>query len=198
MSLIVYTKSSSFENHINNVIETGVSFRHKLSPAIPGKGDVFIIHGASFKRELDKWLSTSCKKGAVIAIAADEPELASLLEFTKTGVHGYFNSYMGVANYAQMARLLANGQSWFPPTLLKQVFELARSVIKPVTGADPLDALTKREKQIALAVAEGQSNKIVAKNCDITERTVKAHLTQIYKKLQVKDRVALVIHLNKA
>jgi len=196
MSLIVYSKSSSFETHINNVIETGVSVRHKLSPAIPAKGDVFIIHGASFKRELEKWLSSNCKKGAVIAIAADEPELASLLEFTKIGVHGYFNSYMGAANYAQMTRLLANGQSWFPPALLNQAFELARTVIQPVTEVDPLDALTKREKQIALAVAEGQSNKIVAKNCDITERTVKAHLTQIYKKLQVKDRVALVIHLN--
>jgi len=198
MSLIVYSKSTSFETHINNVIDIDVSFRHKLSPAIPGKGDIFIVHGTSFKRELEKWLNRSSEKGAVIAIAADEPELARLLEFTQMGVQGYFNSYMGVANYAQMTRLLANGQSWFPPSLLNQAFELARSVIQPVTGVDPLDALTKREKQVALAVAEGQSNKIVAKNCDITERTVKAHLTQIYKKLQVKDRVALVIHLNKA
>lgn len=198
MSLIVYSKSSSFETHINNVIDTDVSFRHKLSPAIPGEGDIFIVHAASFNRELEKWLNRNSEKGAVIAIAADEPELASLLEFTKMGVHGYFNSYMGAANYAQMRRLLSNAQSWFPPSLLNQAFELARSVIQPVAGVDLLDALTKREKQVALAVAEGQSNKIVAKNCDITERTVKAHLTQIYKKLQVKDRVALVIHLNKA
>jgi len=196
MSLIVYSKSSSFENHINNVIGSGVSYRNKLSPAIPGKGDVFIVHGASFKRELDKWLSASCLKGAVIAIAIDEPELASLLQYTNMGVQGYFNSYMGVANYAQMTRLLSDGQSWFPPALLNQAFELARSAMQPVTEVDSLDVLTKREKQIALAVAKGQSNKLVAMNCDITERTVKAHLTQIYKKLQVKDRVALVIHLN--
>ncbi|MCW8933647.1 MAG: response regulator transcription factor [Gammaproteobacteria bacterium] len=198
MSLIVYSKSLSFEAHINSVIDTDISFRHKLSPAIPGKQDIFIVHAASFKRELEKWLNASTKKGAVIAIAADEPELASLLEFTQWGVQGYFNSYMGVANYAQMTRLLANGQSWFPPTLLNQAFEIARSVTQPVSGGDPLEALTKREKQIALAVAEGQSNKLVATNCDITERTVKAHLTQIYKKLQVKDRVALVIYLNNA
>ena len=109
---------------------------------------------------------------------------------------GYFNAYMSAPNYDQMLRLLVNGQSWYPAPLLSQAFDIARSLVRKKSVPDELDKLTKREREVALLVSEGKSNKLVASECGMTERTVKAHLTQVFKKLQVKDRVALVIYLN--
>ena len=94
-----------------------------------------------------------------------------------------------------MVRLLTNGQSWFPPTLLSKAFDLARAAIPNVVH---LEKLTKREREIALAVAEGKNNKLIADQYNITERTVKSHLTHIFKKLDIKDRVSLVVYIKQA
>ena len=54
-----------------------------------------------------------------------------------------------------------------------------------------LSSLTKREYEIAVRVSKGDSNKQVAQSLKITERTVKAHLTEVYRKLGVVDRLKL-------
>ena len=102
---------------------------------------------------------------------------------------------MAALHYQQMLQQLENGQSWFPPQLLEQTFALAHQASNTPGTAKSLEALTSREKEIALAVAEGKSNRDIASQFKISERTVKAHLTNIFKKLQIKDRVGLVLHL---
>lgn len=58
---------------------------------------------------------------------------------------------------------------------------------------DAIAGLTHRENEIALLVAQGESNKNIAYKLAITERTVKAHLTEIFKKMQVADRVKVAL-----
>src|SRR5947199_324601 len=57
-----------------------------------------------------------------------------------------------------------------------------------------LRRLTQRERQISGLIAIGASNKEIADRLSITERTVKAHLTNIFQKLQLSSRVHLAIH----
>ena len=198
MKLVVYSHSRSFDEHINAVVEEKVKIRAKLSPPSAGKGCVYLVHSASFEKELPAWLNAVREKDAVIGVAADIPQVEDLLSFTEIGVKGYFNAYMNASNYAQMLRLLSNGQSWFPPAMLSLAFDMACSVINRTLNTDVLDKLTKREREVALAVAEGKSNQIIAEDCGITERTVKSHLTNIFKKLDIKDRVGLVVLLNQS
>lgn len=198
MSLIVYSKSRSFEDHLKSALDCDLIVRSKLTPPIRGTGDVYLVHGASFKQQLSEWLQKASDKSLAIGVAADKPEVSEMLRFTEIGIKAYFNSHMAPMYYDQLVRLLQAGQSWFPPALLNEVFGLARSVSQQVSATDPLEQLTKREKEIAMAVSEGKSNKSIADECHISERTVKSHLTHIFKKLQIKDRVSLVIYLNKA
>jgi len=198
MTLFVYSKSSSFESHINQVIDGEVSCRKTLSSPLAGPDNVYLVHASSFVTELPAWLEASSQKGVIIGVAADSPKVDELLSYTQMGVQGYFNTFMTAPHYAQLIRLLTNGQSWYPPTLLAEAFDLARSAIRPISDVDPLEGLTKRERDVALAVSEGKSNKLVATSCNMAERTVKTHLTQIFKKLNVKDRVALAIYLNQS
>ncbi len=193
--LVVYSHSSSFEDHVRLLVNGEVTIRSALSPAVACAGCVYVVHAPSFTREIPGWLEKTCKSGAVVAIADDTPGVESMLRFTRVGVNAYFNSYMAAPHYTQMIRLLTSGHSWFPPALLSQAFELARTAIPDEVR---LEKLTERERQIALAVAEGKNNKLIADECNITERTVKSHLTHIFKKLDIKDRVSLVVYLKQA
>lgn len=56
--------------------------------------------------------------------------------------------------------------------------------------------LTVREQEVAMAVAKGASNKEIARQLDITERTVKAHVGAILDKLKVRDRLQLSLCIN--
>ncbi len=92
------------------------------------------------------------------------------------------------------------------PALMERLRDL--SVRSPValdagrdeTGKTPsagnLDKLTKREQEIARLVATGENNKNIARQLDISERTVKAHLTSIFEKLKIRDRLQLVVYLS--
>jgi len=59
-----------------------------------------------------------------------------------------------------------------------------------------LAALSAREHQVAQAVARGGTNKEIARAMGITERTVKAHLSAIFEKLGVRDRLQLSLIVN--
>lgn len=61
-----------------------------------------------------------------------------------------------------------------------------------------LAKLTKRERQVAELVGNGANNKTIARQLFITDRTVKAHLTSIYDKLNISDRLQLALHVSSA
>lgn len=56
--------------------------------------------------------------------------------------------------------------------------------------------LTPREMQVAQLVAQGACNKLIADRLSISECTVKAHLSQVFKKMTLPNRVALALYMN--
>ncbi|CAA0329709.1 MULTISPECIES: helix-turn-helix domain-containing protein [Alteromonas] len=56
----------------------------------------------------------------------------------------------------------------------------------------PINCLSKRELQVAHKIMEGRSNKVIASELFISERTVKFHCANIYKKLNISSRSALI------
>lgn len=198
MALVVYTKTDSFKQHVTNVLSESLTFETSLKPVGPETKVIHLVHAPDFVDGLESWLQSSLDMGAVVAVATDLPVVKQMLDCSHFGVQAYFNAYMTAANYEQMLRLLHHGQSWYPPQLMAEAMKLARDVLYRQPDEDPLKLLTPREREIALAVADGKSNKVVANLYGISDRTVKTHLTHIFEKLQVKDRVALVIYINKS
>ena len=83
------------------------------------------------------------------------------------------------------------------PELVKRLMGLSLRVVPtPAPERPELDSLTARELMVARLVAQGESNREIAEALEITERTVKAHLTAIFEKLQVRDRVQLALAMN--
>lgn len=77
-------------------------------------------------------------------------------------------------------RRVCEGESVVDPTIVSRLLGRRRH-------ADPVDSLSRREREVLSLVAEGYSNKAIAARLVITERTVEAHITQTFAKLRVSD-----------
>jgi DNA-binding NarL/FixJ family response regulator len=64
----------------------------------------------------------------------------------------------------------------------------ARAVVARLTARGPAVAISEREREVLSLVASGLSNKLIARRLDITESTVKAHLTRIFREIGVDNR----------
>jgi two-component system nitrate/nitrite response regulator NarL len=86
-------------------------------------------------------------------------------------------------------RAVASGYKWHPPELVDAALERARERRREFARVD--DALTRREREVMLLVADGLSNKEVGRRLNVSEGTVKIHLHTIYQKVSVNNRTAL-------
>ena len=64
----------------------------------------------------------------------------------------------------------------------------ARALLSARRAPDPANALSDREREVLAMVAEGLPNKLIAQHLGISEKTVKAHLTSVYRQIGVTDR----------
>jgi DNA-binding NarL/FixJ family response regulator len=112
------------------------------------------------------------------------------------GAQGYCNAYADPEVLKEVAEVTAHGGLWVGEALLSRMVgglsqKLAQRQADVANG--PLTRLSAREREIAQRVARGESNKEIARGLDITERTVKAHLSAIFEKLGVRDRLQLAL-----
>jgi RNA polymerase sigma factor (sigma-70 family) len=192
MSLILCSNSQSLIANLSEKLPDSLEVRNKLPDQID-TGHLVILHITSLGAESMHWIRRMATAGLNIAVCSDRPDIAEMLSCVQAGCKAYCNSYMQAGLYQQMIQQIADGQSWFPPQMLEQTFSLAQAALGVRQHSAALAELTERENEVARAVAEGLSNKQIGERCNISERTVKAHLTNIFKKLDIKDRVALVL-----
>jgi len=195
MEIWVYTSSSTFKKFIGGVFDLPIEFHSKLPAETLSSEVIHLVHASSFTEQQLQLLRDSMLDDSKVAVCADKPGIKQMLDCIQLGIKAYCNSFMQTQHYQQMLRLLGNGQSWFPPQLLEQTFALAHRAVSGNYLDSRLENLTNREKEVAKSVSEGLTNRQIADHFDISERTVKTHLTNIFKKLQLKDRVGLVLHL---
>lgn len=84
---------------------------------------------------------------------------------------------------------VANGQLWFPASVLRQHF---RSGGGATAGTEHTASLTSREEEVISLVLQMRSNKEIAAELRITERTAKFHVTNILRKTEMKSRQTLL------
>lgn len=133
---------------------------------------------------------------AGIVVISNLPNQQKALLALQSGARGYCHAQAAPQMLQQVATVIANGGLWIGPELMNRIIAATGPMLAPESTHPALDRLTPREREVALAVGQGISNKEVAALLDITERTVKAHLGAIFEKLSVRDRLHLVVFLN--
>lgn len=121
----------------------------------------------------------------MLTFSEDETDVLTAL---KAGARGYIIKGVTGRELRQVVRAVSQGEVSITPLLASGLlYELARPA-PPVPGA-LVDTLTPREQQILEGVAQGHSNKEIARELNLTEKTVKHYMTNVLQKLQVRNRV---------
>ena len=121
----------------------------------------------------------------------------------KTGAHGFCADDIQPDLLIKAAHAVCHGEIWVPRQLITQLIgELARESSAGTQKlsravAESVACLTPRELQVAKMVHLGGNNKVIARELEISERTVKAHLSAIFRKLDIENRLHLALFLNK-
>ena len=135
-----------------------------------------------------------------VALSA-RPSADEGLQLLRAGVRGYCNRQASDKAAVAVLDTVEAGEIWAS----RQVTDFL--LAQAIGGATALDgtgrpalfqALTRRETEIAEQVAAGHSNKMIAAEAGITERTVKTHLNNIFRKTGVRNRVQLALAVNDA
>jgi DNA-binding NarL/FixJ family response regulator len=137
--------------------------------------------------------------GVNYVVMHDEPSDDRGMEALAQGASGYCNAHATPDLLQTIASVIRNKGLWVGESLLNRLIG-GISARVPTAGRQHehpmLNALTLREREVALCVARGESNKEIARKLDLAERTIKAHLTGIFEKLGVRDRLRLALLLN--
>ncbi len=107
------------------------------------------------------------------------------------GASGYlFRANLGVNSVSSAVQTLVRGDKIFPVQMLRDDFEHPPVVSQ---ASSVLLSLTQREREVLAYVAGGADNLKIAAHLQIAERTVKSHVTQLYRKLGAENRTQLAL-----
>jgi DNA-binding NarL/FixJ family response regulator len=130
--------------------------------------------------------------GTTARIKAAQPEVAvviltsfsareQILRALDAGAVGYLLKDAEPDELGRAIRAAARGESPLDP-------RAARALLGARRAGAPLDTLSEREREVLLMVVEGLANKQIAQRLSISEKTVKAHLTSVFRQIGVTDR----------
>ena len=104
-----------------------------------------------------------------------------ILRALDAGAVGYLLKDAEPAELERAVRAAARGEAPLDP-------RAGRALLQDRASGSPLDGLSEREREVLAMVARGLPNKLIARELAISEKTVKAHLTSVYRTIGVTDR----------
>jgi DNA-binding NarL/FixJ family response regulator len=205
------------------VADDHAMFREMLTVALPRSGDLEVVGEADNGRDLNEAvyrcrpdvLLLDYKMPYVNNFVALVTDLLARHQTTRVivlsgfasadiaaraaaaGARGYILKAARLYAVADAIRTVMNGGIWIDPNLPRDVFDVFQRNSAPADQThDGLKQLSRREREVLACVAQGSGNREIATKLAISEKTVKTHLTRIFAKLDVKNRVsaALVFH----
>lgn len=180
-----------FDGSIEVIAEAanGIECLEKLKVSSP---DVLLLdinmpekNGIEVLQELKE--SKSVVKVLILTV---HNELEYLLKAVDIGVDGYILKDSESSELKKAIQSVCNGNNYIQASLIPA---LNSRLINRDIDRDKIDSLTSRELEVLIQVANGMSNKEIATNLDISERTVKNHISNIFKKIDVSDRTQAAV-----
>ncbi len=144
--------------------------------------------------EINNWISSD-NLPKNVAILESVPQIATGKMLIYRGVKAYGNSRMLKVHYEQMLQTLTSGNIWTYPELTASLAQTKEKELNPDSIELINNKLSEKEKETLYLILQGLTNDAIATKMGITTRTVKAHISSIFSKLHVNDRLSLVLLL---
>ena len=119
--------------------------------------------------------------GTAIVILTSFSDRERILRALDAGAAGYLLKDAEPEEIARAIHAAARGEAPLHP-------RAARALLTARRDAAPAAVLSEREREVLVMVAEGLPNKVIAQRLSISEKTVKAHLTSVFRRIGVSDR----------
>lgn len=124
--------------------------------------------------------------GTRVVVLTSIPDDGRVLEAVDAGAIGYVFKDTEGSELVRAIRAAAAGGAPLDP-------RAARAVLERGSAVDPAAGMTAREREVLALIGAGLTNRAIATRLGISEATVKAHLTQIYRHIDVADRTQAAI-----
>ncbi len=124
---------------------------------------------------------TSERPGTAVLVLTSFSDRPRILGALEAGACGYLLKDASSDEVADGIRAAARGESPLDP-------RAARTVLDARSEPDPLEGFSEREREVLALLVEGLPNKLIARRLEISDKTVKSHLTRIFRELGVTDR----------
>jgi len=185
----------SSDSHIDVVGEAG-SGRAAIAAARRHRPDLVLmdvrmpdLDGIAATREIVAGAANS--KIVILTTFEDDDYIFGALN---AGASGFLLKRTSPEDLLAAIHTVAAGDSLLSPSVTRTVIaRMARQPTPDLSGADRIDELTRREREVLALIARGLSNGEIAAQLVIEESTVKTHVKRILMKLRLRDRVQAVI-----
>ncbi len=117
----------------------------------------------------------------------------TILKALAAGAKGYVDEAAAPAEFIQAIRIVHQGSVWAPRRVLSTFIERVTTSPGRIFPAGRV-TFTDREKEVLELLVAGRSNKEIGSALGIEERTVKAHVAKLMRKVGVQNRIALSVH----
>ncbi|HLJ85918.1 MAG TPA: response regulator transcription factor [Candidatus Angelobacter sp.] len=117
----------------------------------------------------------------------------NILKAIAAGAKGYIDEAAEPGEFMQAIRIVNDGSVWAPRRVLSLFIERVSGSPSSIFPGGHL-MFTDREKEVLEMLVAGRSNKEIGAPLGITERTVKAHVAKLMRKVGVQNRISLTVH----
>jgi two-component system nitrate/nitrite response regulator NarL len=203
--ILIFSSNPQLTAESVHVLLSEHSVHRILNLSAPFQADALIIDADRLGAVSDMHPVFTHFKVPVLIIGKGLSEQQQV-ELMVNGAAGYCDAADVGALLLRAVNAILHSDIWIKRTLVPKVISALTCPThvghyKPLSPEDEkellrmFDSLSTREIEVANMIRQGESNKSIAETMNITERTVKAHLSSIFRKFQVDDRLKLAIRL---
>lgn len=141
-------------------------------------------------------LQRECPYSKIVVLTVVEDDDA-VLRALKEGAHGYVLKGVSAEELVQVIRSVSGGETYVTPSIAGRLLTELTAPSANRTASGLIGELTEREGAILDLVAQGKTNKEIAAELFLSEKTVKHYMTNVLQKLQVRNRVEAALLANR-
>jgi len=128
-----------------------------------------------------------------IIVLTIHDELEYLIKTANEGADGYILKGSDMEVLFEAIKAVKNGETYIQSNLASQLIKKLNKSEEEDSDKNKIRSLSKREIQVLIFITQGLSNKDIAEKLNISEKTVKNHVSNMFKKIKVNDRVQATV-----